>query len=56
MNLRQLKFFLATAELGQVSRAASELSVSQSSVTSAIRELNRAWVPRYSPARPMAWT
>ncbi len=41
MNLRQLKYFLATAELGQVSRAASELSISQSSITSAIRELEQ---------------
>lgn len=41
MNLRQLKYFLATAELGQVSRAASELSISQSSITTAIRELEQ---------------
>ena len=40
-NLRHLKYFIATAELGQVSRAAVELSVSQSAVTSAIRELER---------------
>lgn len=39
MNFRQLKYFVATAETGQVSRAASALSISQSSVTSAIREL-----------------
>ena len=38
-NLRHLKYFIATAELGQVSRAAIELSVSQSAVTAAIREL-----------------
>lgn len=38
-NLRHLKYFIATAELGQVSRAAVELSVSQSAVTAAIREL-----------------
>ncbi len=38
-NLRHLKYFIATAELGQVSRAAVELSISQSAVTSAIREL-----------------
>ncbi|CUH68232.1 Morphology and auto-aggregation control protein [Thalassovita gelatinovora] len=41
MNLRQLKYFIATAELGQVSRASSELSISQSSITSAIRELEQ---------------
>jgi DNA-binding transcriptional LysR family regulator len=41
-NLRHLKYFVATAELGQVSRAAVELSVSQSAVTGAIRELEAA--------------
>ena len=38
-NLRHLKYFIATAELGQVSRAAIELSVSQSAVTAAVREI-----------------
>lgn len=38
-NIRHLKYFIATAELGQVSRAAVELSVSQSAVTAAVREL-----------------
>lgn len=41
-NLRHLKYFVATAELGQVSRAAVELSVSQSAVTAAIKELETA--------------
>lgn len=39
MNLRQLKYFVATAETAQVSRAATALSISQSSVTTAIRDL-----------------
>lgn len=39
MNFRHLKFFVATAESGQVSRAASQLSISQSAVTSAVKEL-----------------
>ncbi|TDK43245.1 LysR family transcriptional regulator [Antarcticimicrobium luteum] len=39
MNLRHLKYFVATAETGQVSRAATVLSISQSSVTGAIRDL-----------------
>lgn len=39
MQIRQLKYFVATAESGQVSRAAMALSVSQSSVTTAIRDL-----------------
>ena len=38
-NLKHLKYFIATAELGQVSRAAVELSVSQSAVTAAVREI-----------------
>ncbi len=40
-NLRHLKYFIATAELGQVSRAAVELSISQSAVTTAIKELEK---------------
>ncbi|SEM71371.1 LysR family transcriptional regulator [Palleronia pelagia] len=39
MDVRQLKYFVATAESGQVSRAATQLSISQSSVTTAIRSL-----------------
>lgn len=39
MNLRHLKYFVATAESGQVSRAASALAIAQSSVTAAIKEL-----------------
>jgi len=39
MNFRHLKYFVATAESGQVSRAANMLSISQSSVTGAIRDL-----------------
>jgi len=39
MNFRQLKYFVATAESGQVSRAAAALSISQSSITGAIQDL-----------------
>lgn len=39
MNFRHLKFFVATAESGQVSKAATQLSISQSAVTSAVKEL-----------------
>lgn len=39
MNFKHLKYFVATAETGQVSRAAKALSISQSAVTSAVREL-----------------
>lgn len=39
MKIRQLKYFIATAEAGQVSKAAVSLSISQSSITTAIREL-----------------
>jgi len=40
-NLRHRKYFVATAELGQVSQAGMELSVSQSAITAAIKELER---------------
>ncbi|HYH22284.1 MAG TPA: LysR family transcriptional regulator [Azospirillum sp.] len=39
LNFRHVKYFVATANLGQVSRAARELSISQSAITSAIKEL-----------------
>ena len=38
-TIRQLQFFVAAAEAGTVSRAAQALSISQSSVTEAIKEL-----------------
>ncbi len=41
ITLRQVRYFVAAAELGQVSRAAIELSISQSSVTTAIKELEQ---------------
>ena len=41
MNFRHLKYFIATAETGQVSRAANVLSISQSSVTTAIKDLEK---------------
>ncbi len=40
-SLRQLRYFVATAELGQISQAAVELSISQSAVTTAIKELEQ---------------
>ena len=38
-TLRQLQYFVAVAEQGTVSRAAQNLSISQSAVTEAIKEL-----------------
>src|SRR5690606_15692397 len=38
-TLRQLQYFVAVAEQGGVSRAAQSLSISQSAVTEAIKEL-----------------
>ncbi len=38
-TIRQLQYFVAVAEQGTVSRAAQQLSISQSSVTEAIKEL-----------------
>jgi DNA-binding transcriptional LysR family regulator len=37
--LRQIRYFIATAEAGQVSQAAVNLSISQSAVTTAIKDL-----------------
>lgn len=39
LSLRQIRYFIATAESGQVSQAAVNLSISQSAVTTAIRDL-----------------
>jgi DNA-binding transcriptional LysR family regulator len=39
LTLRQLKYFVATAELGQVSQAAIQLAISQSAVTTGIKDL-----------------
>ncbi|GAA0571053.1 LysR family transcriptional regulator [Caenispirillum bisanense] len=39
LNFRHVKYFVATANLGQVSRAAKELSISQSAITAAIKDL-----------------
>jgi DNA-binding transcriptional LysR family regulator len=39
LSLRHLRYFIAAAESGQVSRAAIELSVSQSTITAAIQHL-----------------
>lgn len=41
ISLRQVRYFVAAAEVGQVSQAANYLHISQSSVTSAIQELER---------------
>ena len=47
ITLRQLKYFVAAAELGQISQAAIQLAISQSAVTSAIRELRKPWARRF---------
>ena len=38
-SLRQIRYFIAVANAGQVSRAAKELNVSQSALTTAIKQL-----------------
>lgn len=42
ISFRQIRYFVATAELGQVSQAAIELAISQSAITTAIKELEQA--------------
>jgi DNA-binding transcriptional LysR family regulator len=39
LSLKQIRYFIATAEAGQVSQAAVNLSISQSAITTAIRDL-----------------
>ncbi|MEG1628474.1 LysR family transcriptional regulator [Pseudomonas sp.] len=39
LTLRQVRYFVATAEIGQISQAALHLNISQSAVTTAIKEL-----------------
>jgi DNA-binding transcriptional LysR family regulator len=39
LSLKQIRYFIATAESGQVSQAAVNLSISQSAITTAIRDL-----------------
>jgi len=39
LTLRQIRYFVATAEIGQISQAAIQLNISQSAVTTAIKEL-----------------
>ncbi|MEC5318047.1 LysR family transcriptional regulator [Brenneria populi subsp. brevivirga] len=39
ITLRQIRYFVATAEIGQISQAAIHLNISQSAVTTAIQEL-----------------
>ncbi|SDJ05335.1 DNA-binding transcriptional regulator, LysR family [Pseudomonas flavescens] len=39
LTLRQIRYFVATAEIGQISQAALHLNISQSAVTTAIKEL-----------------
>lgn len=41
-SLRQIRYFVATAENGQVSQAAVELAISQSAITAAIKDLEQA--------------
>ncbi|ANP89811.1 LysR family transcriptional regulator [Rhizobium leguminosarum] len=42
LSFRQLRYFVATAEQGQISYAAAQLSISQSAVTTAIKELEKS--------------
>lgn len=39
LTLRQVRYFVATAEIGQISQAAIHLNISQSAITTAIKEL-----------------
>ncbi|MGO4450403.1 LysR family transcriptional regulator [Phyllobacterium sp. TAF24] len=41
MSLRQIRYFVATAEYGQISQASAELRISQSAITTAIKDLEQ---------------
>ena len=41
VSLRQIRYFVSTAEHGQISQAAAELGISQSAVTTAIKDLEQ---------------
>ena len=41
MTLQQIKYFICVAEIGSISEAAKRLYVSQSSISSAIKEMER---------------
>jgi DNA-binding transcriptional LysR family regulator len=41
LSLKQIRYFIATAESGKVSQAAVNLSISQSAITTAIRDLEQ---------------
>ncbi len=41
LSLKQVRYFVATADFGQISQAAKELNVSQSTVTAAVRQLEQ---------------
>ena len=41
-TIRQIRYFVSTAEHGQISQAAIDLSISQSAITTAIKELESA--------------
>lgn len=42
LTIRQLKYFVAAAELGQISQAAIQLAISQSAITTSIRDLENS--------------
>lgn len=52
ITLRQIRYFVAAAEAGQVSRAARDLNVSQSAVTVAIRAIEAALGSRLFERHP----
>ena len=56
LSLRQFRYFVATAEAGQVSQAAASLNVSQSTVTAALQKLEaELGANLFSVASPLGW-
>ena len=55
MELYQLRSFAAVAELGQLTRAAEKLHISQPAVSAQIKALEDESVSRCSNGRRAAW-
>lgn len=52
LSLKQVRYFVAAAEAGQISQAAVDLNVSQSAVTAAIKQLERFLDTKLLERRP----
>ena len=52
MDLKELDYIVTVANEGSISRAAEKLFMAQSSLSQAVRYLNRIWERRFSSEQP----